>query len=344
MSTAVRTEVSGEIGKRSLGQRLIGANTFWIALVLLALIAVFTVLAPNEFATVFTFQTLLIETSVLLVLSVGMTFVIITSGIDLSVGSVLIFAGMVCGKTMEALSGGNASTAGWGVITVGLVAALLAGTAWGLINGFLIAVAKIPPLIVTLGSMGAALGAAYLLNGGSDVRSVPATLNRTLGYGTSFGGVPNLVLVAAVITLIGAWLLHTTRFGRYTYAVGSNAEAARRAGIGVTAHLLKVYLLTGFLAGVAGFLSLAYYASTTITAHTNDNLNAIAATVLGGTSLFGGVGSVLGTVIGVFIPAVLKKGFNITHVQDFWQMIAVGAVLVAAVWFDQRRRRARNSR
>ncbi len=183
MSTAVQTEVSGGIGKRSLGQRLIGANTFWIALVLLALIAVFTVLAPNEFATVFTFQTLLIETSVLLVLSVGMTFVIITSGIDLSVGSVLIFAGMVCGKTMEALSGGNASAAGWGVITVGLVAAVLAGTAWGLINGFLIAVAKIPPLIVTLGSMGAALGAAYLLNGGSDVRSVPATLNRTLGYG-----------------------------------------------------------------------------------------------------------------------------------------------------------------
>ncbi|UQS26844.1 ABC transporter permease [Amycolatopsis thermalba] len=344
MSTAVQTEVSGGIGKRSLGQRLIGANTFWIALVLLALIAVFTVLAPNEFATVFTFQTLLIETSVLLVLSVGMTFVIITSGIDLSVGSVLIFSGMVCGKTMEALSGGNASAAGWGVITVGLIAAVLAGTAWGLINGFLIAVAKIPPLIVTLGSMGAALGAAYLLNGGSDVRSVPTTLNRTLGYGTSFGGIPNLVLVAAVITLIGAWLLHTTRFGRYTYAVGSNAEAARRAGIAVTAHLLKVYLLTGFLAGVAGFLSLAYYASTTITAHTNDNLNAIAATVMGGTSLFGGVGSVLGTVIGVFIPAVLKKGFNITHVQDFWQMIAVGAVLVAAVWFDQRRRRARNSR
>ncbi|MDQ0379519.1 ABC transporter permease [Amycolatopsis thermophila] len=344
MSTAIQTEVEGGIGKRSLGQRLAGANTFWIALVLLALIAVFTVLAPNEFATLFTFQTLLIETSVLLVLSVGMTFVIITSGIDLSVGSVLIFAGMVCGKTMEWLSGGNASAAGWGVITAGLVAAVLAGTAWGLINGLLIAVAKIPPLIVTLGSMGAALGAAYLLNGGSDVRSVPTVLNRTLGYGTSFGGVPNLVLVAVVITLIGAWLLHTTRFGRYTYAVGSNAEAARRAGIAVTAHLLKVYLLTGFLAGVAGFLSLAYYASTTITAHTNDNLNAIAATVMGGTSLFGGVGSVLGTVIGVFIPAVLKKGFNITHVPDFWQMIAVGAVLVAAVWFDQRRRRARSSR
>jgi ribose transport system permease protein len=331
-------------GKRSLGKRLVEANTFWIALVLLALIIVFSAIAPDAFPTLYNFQLLLIETAVLLVLSVGMTFVIITSGIDLSVGSVLIFAGMVGGKTMEAMSGGNAGGAGWGVITVGLVVAVLAGTVWGLINGFLIAVAGIPPLIVTLGTMGAALGASLLLNNGSDVRTVPVVLNKQLGYGTSFGIVPNLVLIAVVITLIGAWLLHTTKFGRYTYAIGSNAEGARRAGIGVTRHLLKVYTLTGVLAGFSGFLSLAYYNSTTITGHTSDNLNAIAATVMGGTSLFGGVGSVLGTVIGVFIPAVLKKGFNITGVPDFWQMIAVGAVLIAAVWFDQRRRRQRNSR
>ncbi|OZM73920.1 sugar ABC transporter permease [Amycolatopsis antarctica] len=340
----VQSEVDAGFAKRPLGARLVGANTFWIALVLLALCIVFTIAAPGEFASVFTFQTLLIETSVLLVLSVGMTFVIVTSGIDLSVGSVLIFAGMIGAKTMEALSpGGDSTAAGWDVISVGLLAAVVAGTVWGLINGFLIAVAKIPPLIVTLGTMGAALGAAYLLNDGSDARSVPTELNQTLGYGAWFG-VPNLVIVAVVITLIGAWLLHTTKFGRYTFAVGSNAEAARRSGIAVTAHLLKVYLLTGFLAGIAGFMSLAYYASTTISAHTTDNLNAIAATVMGGTSLFGGIGSVLGTVIGVFIPAVLKKGFNITGVQDFWQMIAVGGVLIAAVWFDQRRRRLRNSR
>lgn len=331
-------------GKVPLGKRLVAANTFWIALVLLALILVFSVLAPNAFPTLYNFQLLSIETAVLLVLSVGMTFVIITSGIDLSVGSVLIFAGMAAGKTMESLSGGSATNAGWGVILVGLIVAVVAGTIWGLINGFLIAVAGIPPLIVTLGTMGAALGAALLLNDGSDVRTVPVVLNQQLGYGTSFGFVPNLVLIAVVITLIGAWLLHTTKFGRYTYAIGSNAEGARRAGIGVTAHLLKVYILTGFLAGIAGFLSLAYYNSTSINGHTSDNLNAIAATVLGGTSLFGGVGTVLGTVIGVFIPAVLKKGFNITKVPDFWQMIVVGAVLIAAVWFDQQRRRRRNSR
>ena len=331
-------------GKVPLGKRLIGANTFWIGLVLLAMIAVFSALAPDSFPTLFNFQQMLIEASVLLILSVGMTFVIITSGIDLSVGSVLIFAGMVAGKTMEGLSGGDATNAGWGVIIVGLAVAVVAGTIWGLINGFLIAVADVPPLIVTLGTMGAALGAALLLNGGSNVHTVPTVLNQRLGYGTTFIFFPNLVLIAVVITLIGAWLLHTTKFGRYTFAVGSNAEGARRAGIGVTAHLLKVYTLTGFLAGIAGFLSLAYFNSTTVSGHTSDNLNAIAATVLGGTSLFGGVGSVLGTVIGVFIPTVLKKGFNITHVQDFWQMIVVGAVLIAAVWFDQRRRKRRNSR
>ncbi|MFB9686710.1 ABC transporter permease [Amycolatopsis plumensis] len=331
-------------GKRPLGKRLIEANTFWIGLVLLALVILFSAIAPDSFPTLFTFQTLFIESSVLLILSVGMTFVIITSGIDLSVGSVLILAGMVAGKVMEALSGGDASKAGWGVILVGLVVAVVTGTIWGLINGVLVAVAKIPALIVTLGTMGAALATAYLLNGGSDLRTVPAELTKTLGYGTSFGIVPNLVIVAIVITVIGAWLLRTTKFGRYTFAVGSNAEGARRAGIGVTAHLLKVYTLTGFLAGIAGFLSLAYYNSTTISGHTTDNLNAIAAVVMGGTSLFGGVGTILGTVIGVFIPAVLRKGFNIIHVQDFWQMFIVSWVLVAAVWFDQRRRRRRNSR
>nr|WP_260192633.1 ABC transporter permease [Actinophytocola gossypii] len=333
------------IGARSLRARTLSSNTFWIFLVLVALLVVFSLLRPDVFPTFQNAQLLLIETSVLLVLAVGMTFVITTAGIDLSVGSVLIFSGMVAAKTMEGMSpGGDASSAGWNVIVVGMVIGVVAGAAWGLVNGVLVAVAKIPPLIVTLGTMGAALGAANLLNDGSDINTVPIELNQTLGYGTSLGVVPNIVLVAVVITVFGTWLLHTTRFGRYTYAIGSNQEAARRSGIGVTRHLLMVYLLTGLLAGIAGVMSLAYYNSTTIAAHTLDNLDAISAVVLGGTSLFGGVGSMIGTVIGVFIPAVLTKGFNIVGVQDFWQQIALGAVLIAAVWFDQQRRRARNNR
>ncbi|MEV4315744.1 ABC transporter permease [Actinocrispum sp. NPDC049592] len=343
MSTTVDTLPTVE--RRSFTTRLLSANTFWIALVLLALIVVFSILAPDSFLTFFNFQQLFIETAVLLVIAVGMTFVIITGGIDLSVGSVLIFAGMISAKTMEWMSPGqDASNAGWGTILVGLVVAILGGSVWGLLNGLLIARAHIPPLIVTLGTLGAALGVASLLNDGTNVRTVPLELRDSLGFGTLEGNIPNLVVVAAIITVIFGFILHTTRFGRYTFAIGSNAEAARRAGIGVTRHLTFVYLLTGFLAGIAGFMSLAYFQSTTISGHTTDNLNAIAAVVMGGTSLFGGLGTILGTVIGVFIPAVLQKGFNIIGVQPYWQMIAVGAVLVAAVWFDQHRRRAQNKR
>ncbi|MEV5543460.1 ABC transporter permease [Saccharopolyspora shandongensis] len=329
---------------KGIGARLASSNTLWTGLVLVVLCVLFSVLRPDAFPTLFNTQNLLVQAAPLLMLAVGMTFVIITSGIDLSVGSVLVFSGVVSAMTMEWLSGGDATNAGWGVIAIGLLVALVGGALWGLLNGLLVAVARVPALIVTLGSFGAALGAAQLLTNGVDVRTVPSALRKTLGTGTSFVVVPNLVILAAVITLLALWLLHTTAFGRYTYAIGSNAEAARRSGIKVTRHLVTVYALTGVLAGLAGFMSLAYFGTTTISGHSNDNLNAIAAVVLGGTSLFGGIGTVLGSVIGVFIPAVLDAGFVMTGVRPFWQPIAVGAVLVAAVWLDQRRRRARNNR
>ncbi|MEV0704017.1 ABC transporter permease [Saccharopolyspora sp. NPDC050389] len=329
---------------KGLGARLASSNTLWTGLVLVGLCVLFSVLRPDAFPTLFNVQNLLVQAAPLLMLAVGMTFVIITSGIDLSVGSVLVFSGVVSAMTMEWLSGGDATNAGWGVILIGLLVALVGGALWGLLNGLLVAVARVPALIVTLGSFGAALGAAQLLTNGIDVRTVPSALRKTLGTGTSFMVVPNLVILAAVITLLALWLLHTTVFGRYTYAIGSNAEAARRSGIKVTRHLVTVYALTGVLAGLAGFMSLAYFGTTTISGHSNDNLNAIAAVVLGGTSLFGGIGTVLGSVIGVFIPAVLDAGFVMAGVRPFWQPIAVGAVLVAAVWLDQRRRRARNNR
>lgn len=336
------TEV-GVPAQRTAMQRLAGVSTFWIALVLVALCVLFSVLRPDAFPTLFTLQTLLIEASVLLVLAVGMTFVIITAGIDLSVGSVLVFSGVVAATLMEALSGGDASDAGVGVVLLGLLGALAGGGVWGLVNGLLVARARIPPLIVTLGSFGAALGAAQLITDGVDVRTVPRVLRDGLGFGQT-AQVPHMVALAAVVTLAGAWLLHTTRFGRRTFAVGSNTEAARRAGIPVRGHLVRVYTGVGLLSGLAGFMSLAYFGTTTISGHSTDNLNAIAAVVLGGTSLFGGVGTVFGTVIGVFIPAVLSKGFVIVGVQQFWQPVAISAVLVAAVWFDQVRRRSRDHR
>ncbi|MEU7633661.1 ABC transporter permease [Nocardia sp. NPDC049220] len=339
----VEVGAAGEPIERTVLQRLLGASTVWIGIVLVVLCVVFSVVRPDAFPTRFTLQTLLIETSVLLVLSVGMTFVIITAGIDLSVGMVLIFAGVLGAKSMEWLSpNADATGAGWGVIAVGLLLSLAGGASWGLVNGLLVAKAGIPPLIVTLGSFGAALGAAQLITGGVDTRTVPEKLRDSLGFGTSLGGVPNLVLVATAVTVLAAWVLHTTRFGRHTYAIGSNREAAHRSGISVTRHLVLVYLLTGLLAGLAGFMNLAYFGTTTIGGHGTDNLDAIAGVVIGGTSLFGGAGSIVGTVIGVFIPSVLKKGFVIAQVPVFWQPIAVSVVLVAAVWFDQVRRRARD--
>ncbi len=336
------TEVEARPAGRSTVQRLLGVSTVWIALVLVALCVLFSLLRPDAFPTLFTLQTLLIEASVLLVLAVGMTFVIITAGIDLSVGSVLVFSGVIAATTMEAVSpGGDASDAGIGVVLLGLLGALVGGGAWGLLNGLLVAKARLPPLIVTLASFGAALGAAQLITDGVDVRTVPQVLRDGLGFGQT-AQIPHMVGLAAVVTLAGAWLLHTTRFGRHTFAVGSNAEAARRAGIPVQGHLVRVYAGVGLLAGLAGFMSLAYFGTTTISGHSTDNLNAIAAVVLGGTSLFGGVGTVFGSVIGVFIPAVLSKGFVIVGVQQFWQPVAISAVLVAAVWFDQVRRRSRD--
>jgi ribose transport system permease protein len=324
------------------GARLGGG---WIFLLLVALLAVFTIMRPAQFATAYNISTLAVDAAILLVLAVGQTYVIITAGIDLSVGSVLVFASVVGTQVMLALSGADGSTygttdGGWGVIALGLVASVLAGTAFGLINGFLVARARIPALIVTLGTMGIALGFAQIVTGGQDVRAVPELLVTHVGAG-ALAGVPVLVWIAAGVALVAGIVLHRTRFGTWTFAVGSSSEAARRAGIPLRRHLVKVYAISGALAGIAAMMSVARFSTTTIAGHTADNLSTISAVVLGGTSLFGGIGSVLGTVIGIFIPIVLLNGFVILGIPPFWQTVAMGVVLILAVYVDQIKRRQR---
>jgi ribose transport system permease protein len=320
-------------------QRLVAGSSTWIGLILLALIVVFSLLEYDSFVSTANARNIATDAAVLLVLATGMTYVIITAGIDLSVGGVLVFSGVVSAKAMNAAGGDN-----WGVIFLGLAVGLLGGLAWGLINGFLVAKAKIPAFIVTLGTLGMSLGAALVISGGVDEREVPFKLITTIGTGRAFDQVPYLVLIAFAVAIVFGVILAATRFGRYTYAVGSNEEAARRAGIPVDRHLIKIYALAGTLAGLAGFLSLARFSTTTLGGHDTDNLQAIAAVVIGGTSLFGGIGTMLGTVFGVFIPAVLQNGFVIIGVNPFWQSIAVGAVLIAAVYLDQLRRRSQYQR
>jgi ribose transport system permease protein len=333
--TTVDEQIADEPPERDAAwwERLISGSSSWIGLILIGLIAVFALIKPAEFFDVSNARNIATDAAVLLVLATGLTYVIITAGIDLSVGAVLVFSGVVAAKAMNEVGGD-----GWGVIIVGLVVSLVAGLAWGVLNGLLVTKARIPAFIVTLGTLGMALGSALLITGGVDEREVPFKLIDTIGTGRLFDQVPYLVIIAFAVAAFFGVVLAATRFGRYTYAVGSNLEGTRRAGVPVDRHLIYVYALCGALSGLAGFLSLARFGTTTIGGHNTDNLNAIAAVVIGGTSLFGGVGTMLGTVFGVFIPAVLQNGFVIVGVQPFWQQVAVGAVLIIAVYLDQLRR------
>ncbi|MBV8916269.1 MAG: ABC transporter permease [Acetobacteraceae bacterium] len=308
-----------------------GSSPFWMGLILIGLVVFFSVLRPATFPSSFNLRNVLLDASVLLILAVGATYVMVAGGFDLSIGSVLVFSGVVAAQMMLQLGTENLST-----VFIGLLIALLCGAAWGVFNGLCITRLRVSALITTLGSMGAALGGAYLLSDGNDIRTVPDALIR-VGHG-SIGGVPYLVIATAIVSVVAAIVLHMTRFGRHTYLIGSNPEAARRAGINVDRHLLKLYALSGLLAGFAAMLSLGRFSTTTIEGHAQDPLEAITAVVLGGTSLTGGRGSIVGTAVGVFIPAVLANGFIIMGIQPFWQMVVIGFVVIAAVYADQIKR------
>jgi ribose transport system permease protein len=320
-------------------RRVAAVNEAWTFCVLALLVAFFTAARPSTFLTSYDITQIATNAAIYLVLGVGMTYVIIVAGIDLSVGSVLVLAAVLSAE--YTIHHGGAKS-GWGTIAVSTLIALATGLVWGALQGWLVAKAKVPPLIVTLGGFGAALGIAQIITGGQDpTGAVSSRLQHTIGFGKLFGQIPWLVVIAFVTTLVFGLVLAFTRFGRYTYAIGSNPEGARRVGISVDRHLIKVYALIGTLSGLGSVMWLAYFGTTSIAGHSTDNLKVITAVVIGGASLFGGRGSVLGTVIGVFIPAVLSTGLIIMGVQQYWQDVAIGVVLVAAVYLDQLRRRGR---
>lgn len=334
--------------ERAAGQArsLAALSSVLILGILTFLIVMFTILNGTAFLNFGNFVNIAVDASVLLLLAVGMTFVIITAGIDLSVGSVLVLSSVVGGQVMVALSGTDAQVQNYQFpnqaigIPAGIAASLLTGLVFGLVNGLLITKLKMQPFIVTLGTLGIGLGLAQILTGGINVRFVPTAIQTQIGTREIFGFLPVTVLISVIVAVIAGIVLAKTGFGRYTYAIGSNAEAARRVGIDVDRHLLKVYALSGLLAGLAGVLDLARFNTTSIGAHSTDNLASISAVVIGGTSLFGGLGTMIGSVVGTFIPAVLRNGFIIQGVQAFWQEVAVGVVLILAVFVDQRRRSA----
>jgi ribose transport system permease protein len=340
----------GEPGREERGawrSRVVpGFGSAFILVILAGLVVAFSIMEGTAFLSAENFVTIAEDASELLLLAVGVTFVIITAGIDLSVGSILVLSSVIAAQTMVALSGTpeqvqNFQFPNQGVgIPVGIAAGLLVGVACGFINGLLVTKLKLTPFIVTLGTLGIFLGTAQILSGGTNVPYVPPAIQTSIGTRNLLGFLPVPIAIALVVVVLAMLTLHLTQFGRYTYAIGSNADAARRVGIDVERHLLKVYTLSGFLAGLAGVIDLARFNTASVGAHTLDNLAAISAVVIGGTSLFGGIGTIIGSVVGTFIPAVLRNGFVIAGVQPFWQEVAIGIVLILAVYIDQRRRSA----
>jgi ribose transport system permease protein len=318
---------------------------FYIMIVLMGLIVIFSIWHGSMFADRRNFTNICLDASQLMLLAIGSTFVIITAGIDLSVSAMLVLSAICGAKTMVKFSGTAAEVRKYEFpdqrigIPLGLAVAILVGCICGMINGTLITKMKLPPFIVTLGTLGIALGIANILSKGSSVPYVPIDITTDIGA-RKFGGIPLLVIITAVVVVLATITLRYTRFGRYTFAIGSNAAAARRAGVNVDRHLVKVYTLSGTLAGLAGAVDLARFGTANASSHSTDNLNAISAVVIGGTSLFGGMGSIIGTVIGAFIPAVLKNGLIIGGITPFYQQVLVGAILLVAVYVDQRRRKA----
>jgi ribose transport system permease protein len=269
------------------------------------------------------------QTAVIMIMAMGMTIVMFSGGIDLSVGSMMALAGVT---GAFALAGGAPPIAG-------VLASIAAGAACGFMNGAAITTLKIPPFIVTLGAMGIYRGMALVITDGKAVVGLPTSFGH-LAEGNLFGIIPIPLLIVVMVAVTIHFVLSSTRLGRYCYAIGSNIDAARYAGVRVTRCQIIFYLILGSLAGLAGAIESARLVTGQPTAGEGYELRVIAAVVIGGGSLGGGQGTVVGTIIGALIMGVLANGANLLGISSFTQQIVIGAVIILAVTFDafQRRR------
>jgi ribose transport system permease protein len=288
---------------------------------LIALCIVLWILTPH-FMTVSNLLNVAQQTTIVAIIAVGMTFVIITGGIDLSVGSVLAFSGVTMATMLQK-----------GVpLGIALLVGLGAGLLCGLLNGLLITVGRLPPFIATLGMMSVARGAALVFTGGRPVSGFSDTF-RQIAVGEIFH-IPAPVIIMLAVYLIAHFVLTKTKLGRYTYAIGGNEEATVLSGVNVRLYKTMVYGLCGMLSGLAAIILTARLNSAQPIAGMMYELDAIAATVIGGTSLTGGEGTIFGTLIGALIIGVLRNGLNLLDISSFVQQIVIGAVIIVAVLFD----------
>jgi len=300
---------------------LLSARQFGTVIGLIVLCATLWILTPH-FLTVSNLLNVVEQTSINATVAVGMTFVILSAGIDLSVGSIVALSGVVLGTALQA---------GY-PLALALPASLAAGFACGVTNGALISWGRLPPFIVTLGTMSIARGAALLVTEGRPISGFDAAF-RSLATGR-VGFIPAPVIVMAVVYVIAHVLLTRTTFGRYVYAIGGNEEATRLSGVPVRFHKTMIYGVSGLTSAVAAVVLTARLNSAQPIAGIMYELDAIAATVIGGTSLLGGEGSLAGTLIGALIMGVLRNGLNLLNVSSFLQQVVIGVVIIGAVTVD----------
>ncbi len=285
-------------------------------------------IASPHFLTGPNLSTVIRQTTVINIMALGMTLIIISGGIDLSVGSILAFGGFM---------GTLAMRKGYSV-PVAIAIGIAAGTMCGLLNGTLITRLRVNPFIVTLGTMGIYRGVTLLISNGLPVHEIPLKF-AILGSGTDIFGIPIVLWILLVCAVAMHVVLEHTRLGRYAFSIGSNPDAAFYAGIPVAFHVTSVYAIAGGLTGLSGMIEASRLMSGQPTAGQGYELQAIAAVVIGGGSLRGGEGSVLGTLVGAFIMGLLSDGSDLLGINPYWQPIIIGTVIILAVWLDELRKR-----
>ena len=296
-----------------------------------ALFIALSILSPY-FLTVQNLSSVARQTAVINIMALGMTLIMISGGIDLSVGSEMAFAGIL--GTMLLQSGVP--------LLPSLAGAMLAGALWGIVNSLLITLLRVSPFIATLGTMGAARGLTLVITNGMPVVNLPDSFGR-LGDGNVLRVVPVPLAILVGLALLTGCILKYTRLGRYAYAIGSNVEAARYAGIPIRRYLVAIYAFGGSLAGLAGMIESSRLMTGQPTAGQGYELSVIAAVVIGGGSLSGGEGTVTGTIAGAFLMGLISNGSNLLGVSPFWQQVLIGSVIVLAVAVDELRKRRRSA-
>ena len=310
----------------SVIQKIMRGRSTLLILAFSGVALVFTVLNPR-FVSVINITNIGLQMSINMIIAVAMTFVIISGGLDLSVGSIGVMAGCLVGVML----GGTEIP-----IIIVILIGLASGVAAGLINGVVIAKLGVPPFVTTLGMMNIARGVALIVTQGYIISGFPKAFNQ-IGIGF-FLGIPFPVYVMVVIIITGHILMSKTEFGLNTYAIGGNARAARLAGLKIDAMTIKIYVLSGLLSAVSGILLTARVISSQPALMSTTNLEVIAAVFVGGTSMGGGRGSIPQTIIGGVFMAVLFNGLNLIGVGYEWQVVVIGIILIIAVALDMRSR------